>query len=110
MLSLQPKGNSKYLYRGKIWVDAKDFAVVRIEGQPNRNPSMWITRTDFAHEYRKVDGFWLPAKNHTETSVRFGGKSTLSIEYQDYKVVKASSPHITETARSRFLLPAPAHD
>ena len=110
VLSLQPKGNNKYLYRGRIWVDAKDFAVVRIEGEPNRNPSMWITKTDFAHEYRKVDGFWLPAQNHTETSVRFGGKSTLSIEYQDYKVVKGPSLHITETARSRFLLPAPAND
>lgn len=111
VLSLQPKGNNKYLYRGKIWVDAKDFAVARIEGEPNRNPSMWITKTDFAHQYRKVDGFWLPAQNNTETSVRFGGKSSLSIEYQDYKVVKAPPLHITETARSnRFLLLAPAND
>lgn len=111
VLSLQPKGNNKYLYRGKIWVDAKDFAVVRIQGQPNRNPSMWITKTDFAHEYRKVDGFWMPAQNYTETSVRFGGKSTLSIEYQDYKIIKAPPLHITETARSnRFLLMAPTSD
>lgn len=101
VLELHPKNNNKFLYRGKIWVDAKDFAVVRIEGEPNRNPSMWITKTDFAHQYKKVDGFWLPARNYTETSVRFGGKSRLSIEYQDYKVIKtsSSSPHITETAR-----------
>jgi len=98
VLSLQPKSNNKFLYRGRIWVDAKDFAVVRIEGEPNRNPSMWITKTDFAHHYTKVDGFWLPSQNYTETSVRFGGKSRLSIEYQDYKVVKAPPLHITETA------------
>ena len=59
---------------------------------------MWITKTDFAHHYTKVDGFWLPSQNYTETSVRFGGKSRLSIEYQDYKVVKAPPLHITETA------------
>jgi outer membrane lipoprotein-sorting protein len=112
VLSLEPKSKNKYLYRGKIWVDAKDFAVVRIKGEPNRNPSMWITKTDFAHEYRKVDGFWLPAQNNTETAIRFGGKSTLSIEYQDYKIVKASPLiHITEAARShRFLSLAPTND
>jgi outer membrane lipoprotein-sorting protein len=109
VLTLQPKSNNKFLYRGKIWVDAKDFAVARIEGEPNRNPSMWITKTDFAHQYTKVDDFWLPAKNETETSVRFGGKSRLSIEYQDYKITKASPLHITETARiNRLAMPVSA--
>jgi hypothetical protein len=108
VLSLQPRSGNKYLYRGKIWVDAKDFAVVRIEGEPNRNPSMWITKTDFAHQYAKVDGFWLPSQNDTETSVRFGGKSKLSIEYEDYKVIKASPLHITETARvNQLVVPLP---
>lgn len=106
ILSLQPKTDNKYLYRGKIWVDANDFAVVRIEGEPNRNPSIWITKTDFAHQYTKVDGFWLPSQNETETSVRFGGKSKLSIEYQDYKIIKASPLHITETARINRTVPA----
>lgn len=103
VLSLQPRTNNKYLYRGKIWVDAGDFAVVRIEGEPNHNPSMWIAKTDFAHQYTKVDGFWLPSQNDTETSIRFGGKSKLSIQYDDYKVIK-SSLHISETARNRHLV------
>lgn len=111
VLTLTPKTKNKYLYRGKIWVDAKDFAVVRIEGEPNRNPSMWISKTDFAHSYAKVDEFWLPAENHTETSVRFGGKSTLSIEYQDYKIIKASPIHIIEAARAGdSSLPPPLSD
>jgi hypothetical protein len=38
----------------------------------------------------KVDGFWLPAENHTESFIRLGGKATLSIEYQDYKILKAA--------------------
>jgi hypothetical protein len=109
VLALQPKSNNKYLYRGKIWVDAKEFAVVRIEGEPNRNPSMWITKTDFAHQYTKVEGFWLPSQNFTETSIRFGGKSNLSIQYDDYKVVKGAALHITETARiNRLALPVSA--
>jgi hypothetical protein len=90
VLRLLPKTKNKFLYRGKIWVDAQDFAVVRIEGEPGKNPSMWIKKTGIAHKYVKVDGFWLPAENHTESFIRLGGKATLSIEYQDYKILKTA--------------------
>jgi outer membrane lipoprotein-sorting protein len=104
VLTLSPKTRNKYLYRGKIWVDDKDFAVVRIEGEPGRNPSMWITKTDFEHTYEKIDDFWLPSENHTESFVRLGGRSTLSIEYQDYRILKAYPLHEIENAR---IMPVP---
>jgi outer membrane lipoprotein-sorting protein len=104
VLTLQPKTKNKFLYRGKIWVDARDFAVVRIEGEPGRNPSMWITKTDFEHKYTKVDDFWLPSENHTETVVRLGGRSNLWIEYQDYKILKAAPLRGVESAR---IVPGP---
>lgn len=90
VLKLLPRTRNKFLYRGQIWVDAKDFAVVRIEGEPGKNPSMWIKKTDIAHRYVKVNDFWLPAENHTESFIRLGGKATLSIEYQDYKIIKST--------------------
>jgi len=90
VLNLLPRTNNKFLYRGTIWVDAKDFAVVRIEGEPGKNPSFWIKKTEIAHKYCKVDDFWLPAENHTESLIRLGGKATLSIEYQNYKIIKAN--------------------
>jgi hypothetical protein len=34
VLNVEPKVESKFLYRGKIWVDGHDFAVTRIEAQP----------------------------------------------------------------------------
>jgi hypothetical protein len=89
VLRLLPRTKNKFLYRGKIWVDAKDFAVVRIEGEPGKNPSLWIKKTDIAHRYVKVNDFWLPAENHTESFIRLGGKAILSIEYQDYKIIRS---------------------
>jgi hypothetical protein len=90
VLNLLPKTKNKFLYRGKIWVDAKDFAVVRIEGEPGKNPSFWIKKTEIAHQYVKVNDFWLPAANHTESLIRLGGTATLSIEYRDYKITSAT--------------------
>jgi hypothetical protein len=92
VLDLLPRTKNKFLYRGKIWVDAKDFAVVRIEGEPGKNPSFWIKKTQVNHRYVKVNDFWLPAENHTESVMRLGGKAILSIEYRDYKITAAAPP------------------
>jgi hypothetical protein len=99
VLNLLPKTKNKYLYRGKIWVDAKDFAVVRIEGEPAKNPSFWIKKTEVKHRYVKVGDFWLPSENHTESVIRLGGQAILSIEYKDYKITKAAPLHGPERAR-----------
>jgi hypothetical protein len=97
ILNVEPKVESKFLYRGKIWVDAHDFAVTRIEAQPARNPSFWTTKSMIHHTYQKVDGgFYLPKENKTVTSVRLGGTATLTIEYESFHM--APSTHIA-TAR-----------
>jgi hypothetical protein len=90
VLNVEPKEESRFLYRGKIWVDAHDFAVTRIEAQPARNPSFWTTKSVIHHTYQKVDnGFYLPKENKTVTSVRLGGVATLTIDYQSYQVTAA---------------------
>jgi outer membrane lipoprotein-sorting protein len=99
VLNLLPKTKNKYLYRGKIWVDAKDFAVVRIEGEPAKNPSFWIKKTEVRHRYVKVNDFWLPAENHTESVIRLGGRAILSIEYKDYRITSAAPLRGSENAR-----------
>jgi hypothetical protein len=89
VLTVTPRTKNKFLYRGKIWVDATDFAVVKIEGEPAQNPSFFIKRTEVKHRYQKVGDFWLPAENHTVSYLRFGGHAELSIEYQNYKILAA---------------------
>jgi len=92
VLDVTPKSDNKFLYRGKIWVDAKDFAVTQIKAEPAKNPSFWIKKTEIEHRYGKIEGFWLPLENHSESVIRLGGRATLTIEYKDYKVM-AARPH-----------------
>jgi hypothetical protein len=99
VLNLLPRSKNKFLYRGKIWVDAKDFAVVRIEAEPAKNPSFWIKKTEVKHRYVKVNDFWLPAENRTESIIRLGGTALLTIEYKDYSITKAASLRGGEAAR-----------
>lgn len=86
VLSVAPRSESKYLYRGKIWVDANDFAVVRIAAQPAKNPSFWTLHTEITHDYVKIGEFWLPAHNTSVSKVRLGGTATLTIDYFNYHI------------------------
>jgi len=89
ILEVQPLTDNKYLYRGKIWVDAADFALARIEAAPAKNPSFWIASTAIHHRYEKTGSFWLPAQNESDTNVRVGGKAVLKIDYGKYDVTPA---------------------
>jgi hypothetical protein len=86
ILGIQPKVPNKFLYRGRIWVDDQDFAVCRIEGEPAKNPSIWITKTEIHHNYQKFEAFWLPVENQSVSSLRLGGRATLTITYQNYEI------------------------
>jgi hypothetical protein len=90
VLKVEPRTEGKFLYRGRIWVDGQDFAVVRLEAEPARNPSFWTKRTGIVQQYRKVGDFWLPARNHSITAIRLGGRAELTIEYKDYEITSAS--------------------
>jgi hypothetical protein len=60
-----PKRKDKYLFEGKLWIDADDYAVVRIKGHPAKKLSFWIQRVDFVRQYQKIDGFWPPQRDET---------------------------------------------
>jgi len=86
VLDVEPLVESKFLYRGKIWVDAADFALVKIEATPARNPSFWISRTLIQQSFAKTGDFWLPERNRSETKVRIGGTAVFTIDYGTYQI------------------------
>lgn len=90
VVSVKPRTRNKFLYQGRIWVNAADFAVTRIDAAPAKNPSFWIKKTQIQHDYVKVGDFWFPARNRTESEIRIGGRATLAIDYQNYKITSAA--------------------
>ena len=96
VMDVQPLRDNKFLYRGTIWVDAQDFAVVRIDGEPARNPSFWTKRSKIHHQYRKLGDFYVPAFNETVSETRLGGRAVLTIRYENYKLDGAGGKRIAE--------------
>jgi hypothetical protein len=90
ILSVEPRTNNKLLYRGRIWVDAQDFAVIRIEAAPAKNPSFWTKETKIEQVYAKVGEFWLPLYNRSNSRIRLGGHAYFTIDYRDYQITAAN--------------------
>jgi hypothetical protein len=89
VLAVNPKTPSKYVYRGRIWVDATDFAVTRIDAEPAQSPSFWTKENRIHHEYMKVQDFWLPRRNESVSYIRLGGHAILTIEYKNYRAIES---------------------
>jgi hypothetical protein len=96
ILMVEPRTNNKLLYRGRIWVDAEDFAVVRIDASPAKNPSFWTKETKIEQAYAKVGNFWLPVSNRSTSAIRLGGHAYFTIDYRDYKIT-AEAPLSTSS-------------
>jgi hypothetical protein len=86
-----PKHKEKYLFEGKIWIDADDFAVVKIAGHPAKKPSFWINRAEFVRQYQRIAGFWLPFRDETSVEVKMYGKKVFTIDHQQY-VINVDTP------------------
>jgi hypothetical protein len=84
------KQADKYLFNGKVWIHASEFAIVKVAGQPAKKPSVWISRVEFVRRYQKIKEFWLPLKNESITQVRFFGKNILTIDYAQYEITQVA--------------------
>jgi hypothetical protein len=84
VLDVLPKRRDKYLFRGRIWVDAEDFALVQAEGQPAKNPSFWTRSIRFTQAYSKHGQFWFPTRTESVTEALIFGKTNVTISYFGY--------------------------
>ena len=105
VLGVQPRVPTKFLFRGRIWVDAKDFAVCRIDAEPAKSPSFWIKKTEIHHSFVKLGEFWLPAENRSASEIRLNGRATLTINFEDYKFLETPSVQANETRSSTTIAP-----
>jgi hypothetical protein len=84
-LSIDPRRKAPNLIQGTLWVDAKDFTIVRLEGITSKSPSIWASQAHVMRQYIKVDGF--PEATHARgESESFFGSALVTIDYEGYQI------------------------
>jgi len=95
VLEIRPKRNEKNLFRGRIWVDAEDYALARAEGNPAKKPSFWTKSIHFVQVYQKHGPLWFPFSTRSVTEAHLFGTTDVSIDYFDYSPQRQASTEIT---------------
>lgn len=94
VLELLPKRKSKDLLRGTIWVDARTYLPLRIEGEPAKSPSWWLRDVHLVLMYGYVGPMWLQTSSEATSNVRILGRSTMvwqDVRYQIGELTPAVS-------------------
>jgi len=84
VFAADPRGSNPYLLRGKVWINAQDFGVQRIEGEPAARHSVFVRQTHFVHEFARFGEFWFPVRHQSETDLFLLGRAVLRISYYNY--------------------------
>lgn len=98
VIDVAPKRREERLFEGKIWIDAQDYALERVEGEPAKSPSFWIRSVHFVHTYQKSGPFWFPVSTESVTEVRIFGATTLTIHYYNYVPNSLQTPEVANEA------------
>ncbi|MBZ5504835.1 MAG: outer membrane lipoprotein-sorting protein [Acidobacteriia bacterium] len=91
LLGLNPKREDKDLLRGKIWVDAENYNIRRLEGSPVKNPSWWVHDIHILMSFADVDGMWLRTFTHAVANVRFKGKYVMESRDLEYSFTQETA-------------------
>jgi hypothetical protein len=92
IVEAKPRRADKYLFEGKLWIDAQDFGIARISGHPAAKLSFWINRVEFVRQFQRIDGFWLPYLDETIVDIRIHGRREFRIEHQQYVINVGDNP------------------
>ncbi len=85
IMRAMPRRKRWFLVDGKIWVDAEDAAVTRIEGEVPSN-SFWVKRIHTIQSYSRIGQHWLMTSSENDADVRFLGPGQMKIECFDYRL------------------------
>jgi hypothetical protein len=105
VLRLFPKRKSKSLLRGTIWVDAKTYLIDRIDGEPAKTPSWWVSNLRVHFLYGFVGPMWVQTASEATANVRIIGRS--SLVWQDVSFQTGDGMPGASLARAIVLMQEP---
>ena len=85
-LAIHPRRKATNLIVGNLWVDARDYTTVRLEGVTSKAPSVFAGTTHLMRQYANIDGFSMATHARAESSSFLYGRTLVTIDYTDYNI------------------------
>ncbi|MGA2673378.1 MAG: hypothetical protein ABSE99_09120 [Terracidiphilus sp.] len=85
-LDISPKQKAPNLIEGTLWVDAKDYSIVQIQGTSSKSPSVFTGPTQMMRRYASVSGFAMATNARAVSNSFLLGQTVVKIDYRDYDI------------------------
>lgn len=92
VLSIIPRHKAPNMINGTLWVDAKDFTIVKVEGVASKRPSILAGTTRMMREYKQIQGYSMATKARAVSDGHFIGHTVVTVEYSDYHLMLRPTP------------------
>ena len=86
VISLNPRRNSPFLFKGTLWVDAKDYSIVQLQGTASKSAFFLASAADVSRQYASVSGFPMATHARAVSNSTLLGQTIVKIDYSDYQL------------------------
>ncbi len=90
IVDIKPRRKSPQLFKGKVWVDASDFSVLRLEGVPAQSISIFTGQTSVMRDYAKIEGFSMATHAEASSHSFLLGYTLMKIDYTGYQIQRGA--------------------
>ena len=86
VLDITPRRNSEYLFKGRLWVNAQDFAIVQLKGTASKSAFFLASAAEVSRQYDELDA--LPMATHAQavSGSALLGQTMVKIDYSNYQI------------------------
>ncbi len=85
-LSITSKRKAPNLLQGTLWVDAKNYSIVQVEGTASKSPSIWTGAPKMMRQYADLSGYSMATHATAVSNSFLIGRTTVIIDYRDYQL------------------------
>lgn len=85
-LTIHPREKAPNMVDGRLWVDAREFAIVKVAGTASKSPSVFAGTTQMMRQYAEVDGYPMATHARAESHSLLFGRTVVVIDYSDYQL------------------------
>jgi hypothetical protein len=83
-LDITPRRKAPNMIDGTLWVDARDYSIVKVQGIASERPSVFAGTTHMTRDYVNIDGYPMATHARAESKSFLFGRTVVTIEYSDY--------------------------
>jgi hypothetical protein len=92
IVDLKPRRKSPHLFIGKVWIDASDFTVLRLQGVPAQSISIFTGQSSVMRDYARMDGFSMATHAEARSHSFLLGDTVMKVDYTRYQIKRGEPP------------------